>query len=160
MWSRFSNNTWKHNIIKFDTNGFVPVVILNGLFGLPSLFIRYFISITQKIWSIVYFNKKWTHPSETPACTIIEGSFVLNILHVTLTCPFISWCSCSATVKWTPRVWNYYLSYVKVNCIPASAEIISKFHNPNSSIFPNLYWNISSLSITSSAVISPYHNVL
>ena len=40
-----------------------------------------------------------------------------------------------------------------VNCVPASAEILYKSHQPNSSIFPNLDWNISYLSITSSVVV-------
>ena len=37
---------------------------------------------------------------------------------------------------------------VEVNYVPASAEILSKSHHPNLSIFPNLDWNISRLSTT------------
>ena len=37
-------------------------------------------------------------------------------------------------------------------CVPASAEILSKPHQPKSPIFTNLDWNISNLPITSSVV--------
>ena len=60
---------------------------------------------------------------------------------------------CLEFIKLTPRVWNSSLNSVKVNFVPASAEILSKYHHPNSSIFPNIDWNISNLSITSYVAI-------
>ena len=150
----------KNNTPKCDTEGSIPVAILNGVVVSPSSFIRYFIGRSRKIWYVLYINTKWIYTSETLAYTIRDCTIVRNVLEVTLTCPFISWCSGAANVKWTPRAWNYFLNSFEVNCVPASAEILSKSHYPNSSIFPNLDWNISSLFITSSLVISPYHKVL
>ena len=43
---------------KYDTEGFVPVVSLCGVFGSPSLFIRYLIGRTGKIRYVVYINDK------------------------------------------------------------------------------------------------------
>ena len=103
---------------------------------------------TGNLWSVVYINAKWIYISETLACTIRECATVRSVLHVTSTFLLISWCSGAANVRWTTIVWYYYLKYVKINCKYASTEIISKYHHPNSSIFPNLDWNISSLSIT------------
>ena len=104
--------------------------------------------------------KKCIHASETLSCTIRECAIVCNFLHVTSTCPFIYLCSGDAKFKWTLQVWHSSLQSLKVNCVPTSAENISKSHHPNPSILPNLDWNISILSITSSVVIFPYHKVL
>ena len=145
---------------KCDTEGFVPVASFNGVVGLLSSFIRSMIGWTGRIWSVLYMNAKRMYASEILACTIRECAIVRNVLHVTSTCPFISWCYGAAYVKWTPKVWNYSLKSVEVNSVPASAEINYKPHHLNSSIFPNLDWNIFSLSITSSVVIYPYHKVL
>ena len=120
---------------------------------IPSSFIRYLIGRTRKIWSIVYMNEKWIYASKTLVYNIIEFTILPNVLHATLTCPFISWCSGAANVKWTPRVWNYSLNSVEVNNFTESSEIPSKYHHPNSYIFLNMDWNISSLSITSFVVI-------
>ena len=98
----------------------------------------------------IYINAKWIQDSKTLACTIRECTIVGNVIHVTSTCPFISWWSGATNFKWTPQVWHYSLNSVKVNCDSASDEILSKYHHINSSIFPNLDWNVSSLSITSS----------
>ena len=150
MCSSFPCNTWKNNTHKCDTECFVTVASLYGVVKSPSWFIRSLIGRTRNIWSVVYINVKLTYTSENIAYTIRECATVRNVLHVTSTCPLIFWCSGAANVKWTPRVWHYSLNSVKVNCDPTSAEILSKSHHPNSSIFPNLDWNISSLSITSS----------
>ena len=107
----------------------------------------------QKMWSDININTKWIHASKTLAFTIRESVILLNILHVTLTCLFISWFSGATNVEWTLRVWNYYLNPVKVNCNPASAKMISKSHQTNLPIFSNLDRNISSLSITCSVEI-------
>ena len=56
------------------------------------------------MWSVVYINAKWTYTYRTLACTIRECATVRNFLQVTLTCPFISWCSGATNVKQTPRV--------------------------------------------------------
>ena len=138
---------------KCDTEGFVPVVSFRGVVGLPSSFIRSLISRTGKIWSVVYINAKWTYTSRTLACTIRACATIRNVLQVTSTCPFISWCSGAANVRRIPRVWHSSLKSVEVNCVPASAEILSKSYQPNWSIFPNLDWNISNFSITSAVVI-------
>ena len=140
----------QNNMRKCDTKCFIPVASLNGVVGLPYLFIRSLIGRTGKIWYVVYMNEKWTYTSETLAFTIRECSIVRNFLHVTFTCPLISWFSVAANVKWTPRVCHSSLKSVKVNCNLPSAENISKSHQPNLYIFSNLDWNISKLSITSS----------
>ena len=133
----FPKKYGQNNTRKCDTEGFVPVASLCGVVGSPSSFIRYLIGRTGKIWSVVYINARLTYASGTLACTIIECATVRNVLYVTSTCPFISWCPGAANVKRTPRVWHYSLKSVKVNCVPASAEILSKSHHPNWSIFPN-----------------------
>ena len=127
---------------KCDTECFVTVASLCGVVGLPSSFIRSLIGRTVKIWSVVYINVKWTHTSRTLACTIRACATVRNVLQVTSTCPFISWCYGAANVKQTSQVWHSSLNSVKVNCVPASAEILSKSHQPNWSILPNLDWNM------------------
>ena len=149
----FRKTHGQNNMRKCDTEGFVPDSSLCGVVGLPSLFIRSLIGRNGKIWSVVYINVKLTYASKTLACTIRDYATVRNVLHVTSTCLFISWCSVAASVKWTPRVWHYSLNSVEVNCVPASAEILSKSHHPNWSISPNLDWNISSFSISPSVVI-------
>ena len=141
------------NMRKCDTEAFVPVASLCGGVGSPSSFIRSLIGSSGNIWSVVYIHVKWTNASRTLACTIRECATVRNVLQVTSTCPFISWCSGAANVKRTLRVWHSSLNSVEVNFIPASADILSKSHHPNWSIFPNLDWNIINLSITSSVVI-------
>ena len=132
---------------------FLPVASLNGVVGSPSLFIRSLIGSTRKIWSVVYINAKWIYSSETLACTISYCEIVRNFLHFTSACLLILWCSGSANIKWTPWVWISYFNSVEVNIVPAFDEIISKSHQPNWSIFPNLDWSISNLSITYSVVI-------
>ena len=114
---------------------FLRFASLNGGVGSTSLFIRSLIGRTGKVWYIVYMNAKWIYTSKTLACTIIECAITHNVLHVTSTCSIIYWCSGAANVKWTTRVWHYSLKSVKVNFVLASAEIISKSHHPNSSIF-------------------------
>ena len=143
----------KNNTHKRDTEGFIPVTILNGVVGFPSSFIRSLIGRTGKIWSVVYMNAKLIYASKTLACTIRECAIVLNVLHANLTYLFISWCSGAANVKWTLQVWNYSLNSAEVNYYHASSEILSNSHHQNSSIFSNLDWNISNLSITSSVEI-------
>ena len=138
---------------KCDTEGFVPVASLYGVVGSPSSCIRSYIGRTGRIWSVVYINAKWTYISGTLACTIRACAIVRNVLQVNSTCPFISWCSGAANVRRTPQVWHYSLNSVEVNYVPASAEILSKSHQPNWSIFPNLDWNMSNLSRTSAVVI-------
>ena len=91
---------------------------LNGVVGLPSLFIISLIGRNGKIWSVVYINAKWIYASKTLACTIRECTIVRNVLRVTSTCLFISWCSGASNVKWTPQVWHSYLNSVEVNCNP------------------------------------------
>ena len=132
----------QNNMCKCDTEGFVHVAILIIVVGSQSPFIRCLIGNTGKIWYVVYINVKWIHASETPACTIIECEIVCNVLQVTSTYLLVSWCSRSANIKWTPQVWHSSFKSLKVNWFPASAEILSKPHHPNSSIFPNIYWNI------------------
>ena len=143
----------QHNARKCDTEGFIPVASLYGVVRSLSLFIRSLIGRMVKIWSFVYIDAKLIYASETLACTITECSIVRNFIHVTSTFPFISWFSGASNVKLTLQVWHSCLNSVKINCVPASAEILSKSHHLNSSIFPNLYWNIYSLSITSSVMI-------
>ena len=142
----------QNNTRKCDTKRFVPVTTLNGVVGLLSSFIRSLIVSTGKIWSIVYIYVKWIYASKTLAFTISECEIVR---HVTLTCPFISWCSVDANIKWTPKVWHTSWNSVRVNYVPASYEILSKCQHPNSSIFPKLDFNIPILSITSSVAIIP-----
>ena len=120
----------KNNMHKCDSEGFVPVASLYGVVGSTSLFIISLMGGTGKIWSVVYINAKWNYASENLAWTIIECAIVRNILHFASTCPFISWFSGAANFKWTPKVWNYSLNSVEVNCVPASAEILSKSHHP------------------------------
>ena len=134
----FHTTHGQNNTHKCDTEGFVPVASLCGVVQSPSSLIRSFIGRTGKILSVVYINAKWTYTSGTLACTIRECETVRNVLQVTSTCPFISWCSGAANVKQTPRVWHSYLNSVEVKCVPASAEILSKSHHPNWSISPNL----------------------
>ena len=110
---------------KYDAEGFVSVSSLNGVIVSPSSFISYLIGRTRKIWYVLYINGKRIYASKTLACTIIECAIIRNVLHVTSTYRFISWCSGSANVKWTPRVWHSSLNYVEVNCFPASTEILS-----------------------------------
>ena len=43
---------------EWDIEGFIPVASVNGVVGLPYLFINYLIVSTGKIWSAVYINKK------------------------------------------------------------------------------------------------------
>ena len=150
MWNRFPKNTRKNNTRECDTEGLLPVAILNGVVGSPSSFIRSLIGRTGKMWSVVYMTAKWIYALKTLSCTIRECEVVSNVIHVTLTCLFIYCCSGAANVKWTPRFWNYSLNSVKINFDHPSAEILFKSHHPNSSFFTNLDWNISSLSITSS----------
>ena len=142
---------------KCGIGGFVPVVSLGGMIGSPSSFIKYLIGSTENIWSAVYMQKK-KYASKTCACTISECAIVRNALHVTLTCLFISWCLGAAKVSQTQRVWYSSWNSVEVNWIPASAENISKSYHTKASIFPNLAWNISNLSNTSSVVVFSYHN--
>ena len=145
---------------KWDTEGFIPVASFCGVVRSPSLFIRSLIGRTGKMWYVVYINVKWTYTYGTLACTIRECSTVRNVLQVTSTCPFVSCCYGAANVNRNPQVWHSSLNSVKLNCVPASAEIIYKSRHSNLSIFPNLDWNISNLSITSFVVISPYHKFL
>ena len=134
----FRTTYGKNNTRKFDTEVFVPVASLNGVVSSLSLFIRYFIGKTGKIWSVLYITAKWICASETLACTIRDCSIVRNILRVTRTCPFISWCSGADNVNWTPWVWHSIFNSIEVNCDPTTAEILSNSHHPNSYIFPNL----------------------
>ena len=124
----------QNNTRKWDTEGFVPVAILCGVVGSSSFFIRSLIGRTGKMWSVVYINAKWTYTSGTLACTIRECATVRKFLQVTSTCLFISWCSGAANITRTPRVWKSSLNSVEINCVPASAENISKYHHPNWSI--------------------------
>ena len=87
------------------------------------------------ILSIVYINSKLIYASETLACTIRECEIVRNVLHVTLTCTFISWCSRATNFNWTQQYWHSYFNSLKLNCFPRSAEIPSKSHHPNLSIY-------------------------
>ena len=143
----------QNNTFKCYSEYFIDVASLNGIVVPPSWFIRSLIGRTGNIWSVVHSNAKWIYTSETLACTIRECAIVRNVLHGISTCPFIYWCSGAANIKLTPQVWHYYLNSVEVNCVPASAEINSKSHHPNSSIFTNLDWNITRLSITSSVAV-------
>ena len=140
----FRTTHGKNNRRECDTEGVVPIASLNGLVRSLSLFIISLIGRTGKIWSVIYINAMWIYTYETLACTIREWVIVRNVLYVTSNCPFISWCSRAANVKSTTWVWHYSLKPVQVNCFPASDEILSKSQHPNSSIFPDLDWNISS----------------
>ena len=122
----FRTTHGQNNTHKCDTEGFVPVASLYGVVGSPSSFIRYLIGRNGKMWSVVYINAKWTCTSGTLACTIRGCATVRNVLHVTSTCLFIYWCSVAANVKQTTIVWHSSLNPIEVNCVPASAEIISK----------------------------------
>ena len=83
---------------KCDTEGFVPVPTSKYVVFMLSLFLRSLIGRTGKIWSVVYINAKWIYTSETLACDITECDIVRNILHVNLTCLFISWCYGAANI--------------------------------------------------------------
>ena len=137
VYNIFDVSTWviafrtthgQNNTRKCDTEGLVPVASLCGVVGSPSSFIRSLIGRTRNIWSVVYINVKWTYTSGTLACTIRACATVHNVLQVTSTCPFISWCSGAANVRQTPRVWHSSLNSAKVKCVPASAEILSPHH--------------------------------
>ena len=66
----------KNNTRKCDTEGFVPVTSLNGVVGLPSLFIRSLIGINRKIWSVVYIHAKLIYSSKNIASQgHVFGSF-------------------------------------------------------------------------------------
>ena len=149
----FCTTHGQNNTHKRYTEGFLPVASLNAVVKSPSSFIRSLIGRTGNIWSVVYINAKWIYASKTLACTIRECEIVRNVLHVTLTCTLIYWCPGAAYIKWNPRVWNSSLKSVEVNWVPASDEILSQYHQPNSSISKNLDWNISRLSISSSVEI-------
>ena len=130
-------NTWKNNKCKCDTEGFVPVASLNRMVGSPSLFIRYFIGITRKYdLSYTLTQNEYNIPKSRVYHKWVRN--FRNVLRVTSTCPFIYFCSRADNVKLTPQVWHALLNSVKVNCVPASAEIHSKSHQPNLSIFPNI----------------------
>ena len=106
------------------------IVLVASLYGVvesPSLFIRYLIGRTGKIWSVVFINAKWIYTYETISCTIIECEIVRSVLHATSTCLFIYWCSGAANVKWTLQVWYSCLNSVEVNCVTASEKM---FINP------------------------------
>ena len=133
----------------------MPITGLNGVVGLTSSFIRSLIGRTRIIWYVVYINAKWIYTSKTLECTIRYYAIVLKVIHVTSTCPFISWCSRATNIKWALRGWHYSLNSVDTNYAPIFAEILFKYHHPNSSIFPDLDWNIYSLSITYYFVIFP-----
>ena len=96
----------------------------NVVVRFPSSFIRSLIGSTGNKWYVVYINAKWIYASETLACTIRECTTLRNVLHVTLTCLFISWCYGAGNVKLTPRVWHSSLDFVELKCVPASYEII------------------------------------
>ena len=90
------------------------------------------------------------------AFTISECAIVRNIIQFTSIFPFISWCYGAANIRWTP--WVYHSSWysVEVNCAPESSEINCKYHQQNSSVFPNLDWNVSNSSITCSVAITKW----
>ena len=75
---------------KCFTEGLLPVASLNGVVGLTSSFIRYFIGRTGK-YNMLYtlMQNEYMHASETLAFTIRECEIVRNILHVTSTFPSI-----------------------------------------------------------------------
>ena len=135
---------------RFDTEGFVPVASFYGVVDSPSWFIKWLFGRIGSIWWVMYINGKCTYQYKTRVCTIIECAIVPNVCHVTSTWPFVSWWSVAANVSHNTRIerpsWNSF----EVNCVPASVYICSKYHQPNSYTFPNLAWNISSLSMTSS----------
>ena len=114
----------------------------------------------EKTWYVVYINAKWIYSPKNPVCIISECAIVRKVLHIILTCPLIYWCYGAANIKRTLQVWHSYLNFVKVNWYPGSAEIISKSHYTDSSIFPNMDCNISIISITFSVEFSPYYKVL
>ena len=149
----FRTTHGQNNTCKCDTEVFVPFASFNGVVGSPYSFIRSLIDRTGKIWFVVYMNEKWIYAPETLECSIRECAIIRNVLHVTSNRPFIYWCSGAANFKWTLQVWHSSLNYVEVNCVPASAEILSKSHHPNSSMFLTMDWNISRLSINFSVVI-------
>ena len=97
----FRTTHGQNNMHKCDTEGFLPVSSLNVMVRSLSLFIVSLIGSTGKIWYVLYSNKKWIYASKTLACTISECAIVCNVLHVTLTCPLISWCSVAANFKLT-----------------------------------------------------------
>ena len=119
---------------KCDTEGFIPVKSLNSVVGSPYSFIKPLIDSTRKIWSSIYINAKLIQASKKCACTISECVIVCNVLHVTSTCLFISWCSGASNIRRTLWVWHYSWNSVEENCVPASSEIISNSHQPNLSI--------------------------
>ena len=121
----FRTTHGKNNTRKCDTEGFVPDASLNGVVGSLSLFIRSLIGITVKIWYVVYINEKVIYASKTFACTISEFENVRNVLHVTSTFTFISWCYGAANVKWTPCVWHAYWNSVELNCVYADTQFTS-----------------------------------
>ena len=144
--------TWKNKTYWFDTEGFMPVVSLCGVVGSPPWFNTFLLA------EQVVYDQSWTlmqniYSSETCACTIIECVIVYNIRHVTSTWPLITWCSGAANNSRNPPTERSYWNSLEINCMPESVWIVSISHQQNSSTFPNIYWNVSSLSMTSSVVI-------
>ena len=67
----FPYNTRKKNTCKCDTEGFVLVASLYGLFWSPYSFIRSLIGRTRKIWSVIYIHAKLVYAYDTLACTCV-----------------------------------------------------------------------------------------
>ena len=137
---------------KFDTKGFVPVDSLCGIFGSSSLFTKFLVDRTGNIWSVVQIHEIYIYWSETHAWTIIECVIFRNVRHDTSTWSFISWCSGATNSSRTPCTEMSSWNSLEVNCAPASVLILYISHQPASSNFPNISWNISSLSMTYSVV--------
>ena len=143
----------KNKTRRFDTEGFVLVSILCVIIGSASRFIKCLIGIIGNIWWVMYINAENIHPYKTHACTIIECAIVCNVCNITSTWPLIYWWSSAANISCTPRTERPSWRSLDVNCMSESGWIQSKYHQPNSSTFPHLAWNISSLYITSSVVM-------
>ena len=149
----FHTTYGKNKAHEFDNEGFIPVDSLCGVVGLPSWFTKCLIVITVNIWSVVYINAICIYLSETCACTIIKYARVRNVCHVTSTQPLISWWSGDVNANLKPHIERPYRNPLEVNWLSESVWLLSISHHPNSHNFPDLAWNISSLSMTSSVVI-------
>ena len=140
----FRTTYGQNNTRKCATEVFLPVTILNDAVGSLSLFIKSLNGSTGNMICCIHsyeINIRFQN-----SCMYHQW------MYVTSTCPLFPWCYRYSNFKWISRVLHQSLNYMEGKSVPASAEIISKYHQPNLSIFLNLDWSISNLSITYSVV--------
>ena len=143
----------KNKMRSFDNEDLFPVASLCGVVVSPYWFTKCFIGITGSIWAVMYINEKCIYYSETRVCNIIECAIVLNVRHVTSSWLIISWWSGAANDCLNPHIERPSEKFFKVICVTAPVWILSVYHYPNSSTFPNIAWNIYILSLNYSVVI-------